>query len=92
MDTWAESDLAWKLVDAIGPLLADSDCAQVYTMIGSGDSYAAIVTLLHTSAHSRCLLPAPLVDGLAEWLDAYAHSRDAPRLREIVDAMDRRVD
>ena len=46
MDDWAESDLAWELADAISPLLADRDRAQLYAIIGSGESYIAIDTVL----------------------------------------------
>ena len=51
VDDWAESDLAWELADAISPLLADRDRAQLYATIGSGESYTAIDTVLQTMAH-----------------------------------------
>ena len=51
MDDAAESDLAWELADAISTLLADSDRAQLYSTIGSGESYTAIYTVLQTIAH-----------------------------------------
>ena len=85
MDDWAESDLAWELADAISPLLADRD--QLYATIGSGESYTAIDTVLQTIAHHSLAIPTELITKLTTWLDAYAHSNDAPRLRELLHAI-----
>jgi hypothetical protein len=84
VDDWAESDLAWELADAISPVLAERDRDQLYATIGSGDSYAAIDTVLQTMAHESFPLPRELVAKLATWLHAYAHSNDAPRLHQLV--------
>lgn len=84
MDEWAESDLAWDLADAISPLLAERDRTQLYATIGSGDSYAAIDTVLQTMAHESFPVPHELVAKLTNWLDAYAHSHDAPRLHQLL--------
>ena len=87
MGDWTESDLAWELADAISPLLAERDRAQLYGAIGSGDSYTAIDTLLQTMAHQRLAIPTEFVPKLNGWLDAYVHSDDAPRLRELLHAI-----
>jgi hypothetical protein len=87
VDDWVESDLAWELADAISPLLADRDRDQLYATIGSGESYTAIRTMLPTIAHQRSLVPPELTAKLANWLEAYAHSDDAPRLHELLRAI-----
>jgi hypothetical protein len=87
VDDWSESDLAWELADAISPLLAERDRLQLYATIGSGDSYTAIDALLQTMAHQRLAIPAELIPKLADWLDAYVHSDDAPRLLELLSAI-----
>lgn len=87
MDDWAESDLAWELADAIGPLLADRDRTQLYAVIGSGESYTAIATMLQILARQSWPITAELITQLTGWLDAYAHSDDAPRLQEMLTAI-----
>lgn len=87
MDDWAESDLAWELADAISPLLADRDRDQLYATIGSGESYTAIDTVLQTVAHQSLPIATELITKLTDWLDAYAHSDDAPRLHELLHAI-----
>ena len=57
VDDWAESDLAWELADAISPLLAECDRAQLYATVGSGESYTAIDTVLQTMAHQSFPVP-----------------------------------
>lgn len=88
VDDRAESDLAWELADAISPLLTDRDHAQLYTSLGSGESYTAIVTLLQTIAQQRLPVAAELITKLTSWLDAYAHNDDAPRLQELLQAVE----
>ena len=87
MDHWTESDLAWELADAISPLLADRDRDQLYATIGSGESYTAIDTVLQTVAHQSLPIATELITKLTDWLDAYAHSDDAPRLHELLHAI-----
>jgi hypothetical protein len=87
VDDWAESDLAWELADAISPLLADRDRAQLYAIIGSGESYIAIDTVLQTMAHQSLPIATELITKLTNWLDAYVHSDDAPRLHELLHAI-----
>jgi hypothetical protein len=67
--------------------LTDRDRAQLYGAIGSGESYTAIATLLQTMAHQRLPIPSEFIPKLTGWLDAYAHSDDAPRLRELPHAI-----
>jgi hypothetical protein len=50
MDDWAESNLAWKLADAISASLPYCERAQLYAVIGSGDSYTALRTMLRSLA------------------------------------------
>jgi hypothetical protein len=87
VDDRAESDLAWELADVISPLLADRDRDRLYATIGSGDSYAAIDTALQTMAHHSSPIATELVTKLTTWLDAYAHSDDAPRLHRLLHAI-----
>lgn len=87
MDDWTESDLAWELADVISPLLGERDRAQLYGAIGSGDSSTAIDTLLQTMAHQRLPIPTEFIPQLTGWLDAYAHTDDAPRLHELLHAI-----
>jgi hypothetical protein len=87
VDDWVESDLAWELADAISPLLGEGDRVQLYATIGSGESYTAIETLLQTMARQRLRLPIEFIPKLTGWVDAYAHSDDAPRLRELLHAV-----
>jgi hypothetical protein len=87
VDGWAESELAWELADATSFVLADDDRAQLYAIIGSGESYTAITSVLQIGACQRLPIPTELITKLTEWLGAYAHSDDAPRLRELLDAI-----
>lgn len=87
VDDWAESDLAWELADAISSLLAGRDRAQLYATIGSGESYTAIDAMLQTIVHQHLPIPTQLITKLTDWLDAYAHSDDAPRLHELLHAI-----
>ncbi|OBI81373.1 hypothetical protein [Mycobacterium sp. 1245805.9] len=88
MDDRAESDLAWELADAISPLLTDRDRSRFYAAIGSGESYTAIDTALQTMARQRVPVPSELVAKLTDWLGAYTHSADAPRLHELLRAIE----
>jgi hypothetical protein len=87
VNDWAESDLAWDLADAISPLLADRDRAQLYPTIGSGESYTAIDTVLETVAHQRLPIPTEIIPKLTNWLDAYTQNYDALRLHGLLHAI-----
>jgi hypothetical protein len=84
---WAETDLAWELAEIADSYIPDHDRNYLYTTIGSGDSYAGIDKLLEVLVHASVLVSPSLVDKLVDWLDAYAHRDDAPRLREMITAI-----
>jgi hypothetical protein len=73
-----------ELPDAISPLLDDHDRHQLYATIGSGDSSTGIETALQTMRHQSWPLPHALISKLNDWLYAYTHSDDAPRLHELI--------
>jgi hypothetical protein len=87
MNDWAETDLAWELAEIAGPYIPDHDRTQIYTTIGAGYSYAGIDTLLGILVQAGVPISPMLVDKLVHWLDAYMHHDDAPRLREMLDAI-----
>lgn len=87
VDDWAESNLAWKLADAISASLPDSERAQLYGVIGSGDAYTAITTMLRSLARDAVPVSANLKTELGAWLNAYRHSAAAPRLHELLSAL-----
>jgi hypothetical protein len=87
VDDWAETDLAWQLAEMACLLLPDRDRADVYTAIGAGYSYAAINTLLETVVHTGTPVSPALVARIGDWLTAYAHHHDEPRLREMLTAL-----
>ncbi|WP_368834394.1 hypothetical protein [Mycobacterium intracellulare] len=89
--SWAESDLAWDLVDAISPTLPSSECAKLYAAIGSGESYSAITTMLCLLVRDALPLSAKLIAELSGWLNAYEHSADAPRLHELLSLIKSRL-
>lgn len=84
MNYWAESDLAWELVDAVGPLMADHRRAEVYAMIGGGNFYTAIEALLETIVRTRVPISPGLAASLTHWLAPYTHDEGAPRLRQLL--------
>lgn len=87
VDNWAETDLAWELAEIACLLMPDRDRIEVYTAIGAGYSYTAIGTLLRTIDREDVAISAVLAARLADWLSAYAHHRDAPRLHKILDSI-----
>jgi len=87
VDYWAECDLAWDLADAISVVVSDRERSELYTIIGGGDSYRAIDTLLGIVARVDVLVSPDLVQKLTDWLAAYAGSMDAARLRVLLDAV-----
>ncbi len=88
MNDWDAADLAWELADAVGPRLDERDRARIYATVGSGESYTAIGIVLRTVAQRSLSLPAELIAKVADWLDAYEHSDDGPRLREMLRAIE----
>jgi hypothetical protein len=87
VDDWAEADLAWELAEVACLLIPDRDRIEVFTAIGAGYSYAAIGTLLKTIDHASVAISPALLARLADWLNAYEHHDDAPRLREMLDSI-----
>jgi hypothetical protein len=87
VNNWAESDLAWELAEVVGPVLADRDRAELYVAIGSGYSYAAIDTLLQMIVQRRLPVSLAVVTKIADWLNGYVYSGDAPRLHELLYAI-----
>jgi hypothetical protein len=87
VDAWAETDLAWDLAELAGLHIPEHDRIAVYAAIGAGDCYAAIDTLLETIVHARVPAPPALVAKIVDWLKAYAHHADAPRLHELLNVI-----
>ncbi len=87
VDTWAEADLAWKLVDATSPSLSAAESAQLYAVLGAGDSYRAITTVLRALVQHAVPLPADLKAELTDCLSAYQHSVAAPHLDQPLRAV-----
>jgi hypothetical protein len=84
VDYWAETDLAWELAGAVAPRIPNRDSAELYAAIGAGDAYTGLVKLLEIVVSTRVPLGPELVIRIADWLDAYTHSDDGPRLRELL--------
>jgi len=84
VDDWAETDLAWELAEIACLLIPDCDPTQVYTAIGAGYRYAAIETLIKAIDRASVPIPPALVARLDDWLNAYAHHDQAPRLHEML--------
>lgn len=87
VDEWAETELAWELAEVASLLIPDRERIDVYTAIGAGYSYTAINALLETIVGAGVRVPPALVARLADWLNAYAHHEDAPRLHEMLTAV-----
>jgi hypothetical protein len=87
VDDWAEADLAWELVEIARHYIPERNRTEVYTAIGAGDCYAAIDTLLDTIARASVVVPPVLVARIVDWLNAYAHHAEAPRLHELLNAI-----
>jgi hypothetical protein len=87
MEDWAETDLAWQLVEIACLLLPDHDRIDLYTAIGAGYSYAAIGRLLETVVSADVAVCPSRQARIANWMTAYAHHPDAPRLREMLTAV-----
>lgn len=84
VDDWAESELAWQLVDAIGSSVAAVERAHLYAAIGSGEAYTAITAVLRMLVRDAIPLSAKLKTELTGWLAAYRHSAEAPGLLELL--------
>ena len=80
------ADLAWSLADAASTCFTEADHISVYTVLGAGESFSAIIRTLAIAARSRYPLPAKLVSELATWLDGYAGNENEPRIRRLLEA------
>jgi hypothetical protein len=87
VDDLAETDLAWELAEIACLLIPDCDPTQVYTAIGAGYCYTAIEALLKEIDRASVPISPALVARLDDWLNAYAHHDDAPRLHEMLDSI-----
>ena len=82
----AEAKLAWALADAASVCFTTADQIGVYTALGAGESYSAIVHTLVIVVRSRHSLPAKLVGELATWLNGYSGNEYEPRIRSLLEA------
>ena len=87
MDDRAETDLAWELAEIAGFHIPEPDRSAVFTAIGAGDCYTAIDALLETIVQASVPVPPSLVARIGDWLNAYIHHAEAPRLHELIKAI-----
>ena len=87
MDDWAETDLAWDLAEIAGLHIPEPDRSAVFTAIGAGDCYTAIGALLETIVQANVPVPPSLVTKIGDWINAYIHHVEAPRLYELMNAI-----
>ena len=87
MDDWAETDLAWDLAEIAGLHIPEPDRTAVFAAIGAGDCYTAIDALLETIVQASVPVPPSLVARIGDWLNAYIHHAEAPRLYELIKAI-----
>lgn len=87
MEDWAETDLAWDLAEIAVFHIPEPDRSAVFTAIGAGDCYAAIDALLETIVQASVPVPPSLVGRIGDWLNAYIHHAEAPRLYELINAI-----
>jgi hypothetical protein len=87
VDKSAETDLAWDLAEIAGFHIPEPDRTAVFTAIGAGDCYTAIEALLETIVRASVPVPPSLVARIGDWLSAYIHHAEAPRLYELINAI-----
>ena len=85
MQQWAETDLAWQLVELVAGRLGVVERSSIFAELGAGESYRGIVKLLETSVQARVSVPPEVLATLHEWLESYRGSGDEPRLRALLD-------
>lgn len=78
-------DVAWTLADTTSHWFTESDRTAVYSALGAGDSYSAIVHTLDIAVQMRQALPAKLVADLTSWVDGYAGHQSEQRLRGLLE-------
>ncbi len=79
-----EAKLAWALADAASTCFTEADHASVYTALGAGEAYTAIVRTLAIAVRARHSLPANLITELTTWLDGYAGHTYEPQIRNLL--------
>jgi hypothetical protein len=79
-----EIKLAWALADAASTCFTDADHISVYTALGAGEAYAAIVRTLAIAVRARYSLPTNLIIELTTWLDGYAGHTYEPQIRTLL--------
>jgi hypothetical protein len=85
-----EAKLAWALADAASACFTADDHMHVYTALGAGEAYLAIVRTLTAAVRARHSLPANLVTELTRWLDGYVGDEYEPRIRHLLNTYTRR--
>jgi hypothetical protein len=80
-----EIDLAWTLAGAGERNLSHVERNEVYAAIGVGEPFAAIRSLITSTAGNRMALPADLVARCASWLDFYLGHEDEQHLRGLIE-------
>ena len=80
-----EIDLAWTLAGAGERNLSHVERNEVYAAIGVGEAFAAIRSLITSTAGNRMALPADLVARCASWLDFYLGHEDEQHLRGLIE-------
>ena len=83
----AEAKLAWATADAASSCFTESDRISVYTALGAGETYSAIVRILAITVQARHSLPAKLVSQLSTWLDSYAGDVNEPTIRSLLNGV-----
>ena len=83
----AEAKLAWALADDESSCFTESDHISVYTALGAGETYSAIVGILAITVQARHSLPAKLVSRLSTWLDSYAGDVNEPTIRSLLNGV-----
>lgn len=65
------SDLAWRLVEAVDSDLDNVNRTSVYVELGCGDDISAIHRVLTVAVRSHLALPESLLRMTDQWLDRY---------------------
>jgi hypothetical protein len=79
-----DANLAWALADTASACFTQEDRMSVYTALGAGESYSAIVRILAITVRARHSLPANLITELAAWLDGCTGNEYEPRIRSLL--------
>ena len=67
-----ETDLAWALIDVVGPQLSPSQRDVLFVVLGAGDSFGAIRRILETLVTASIPLIRDIATRCSAWLDSYA--------------------